>query len=88
MSPRPSISRVSPAQDNTSNMTEIENRQRQRPSLEVDDPDFLLAKPEDSDQGSLVEKINLKCKYVYNSLRITVQFHFCLDFMYPFLITF
>ena len=70
MSPRPSIARVAPALDNVSNVTDLDNPQRPRPSIEVDDPDFLVTKPEDADQGSMVEKINLKGKLIWNLLRI------------------
>lgn len=62
MSPRPSVTRVTPAQDQLSNTSDMENATRERRSIEVDDPDFILTKTEDPDQGSVVEKIKIKRK--------------------------
>ena len=66
MSPRPSVTRVAPAQDQISNISDIDNPTRERRSIEVDDPDFLVTKAEDADQGSVVEKLKLKSNSIYN----------------------
>ena len=61
MSPRPSVTRVAPAQDQISNISGMDNpnTRETRRSIEADDPDFLLTKAEDADQGSVVEEMKL-----------------------------
>ena len=66
MSPRPSVTRVAPAQDQISNISDIDNPTRERRSIEVDDPDFLVTKAEDADQGSVVEKLKLKSNSMFH----------------------
>ena len=66
MSPRPSVTRVAPAQDQISNISDIDNPTRERRSIEVDDPDFLVTKAEDADQGSVVEKLKLKSNSIFH----------------------
>ena len=68
MSPGPGSTRVAPAPDEISNISDIENITRERRSIEVDDPDGLVTKTESPDQGSVVERIKIKSKLTFSLL--------------------
>ena len=65
MSPGPGSTRVAPAPDEISNISDIDNITRERRSIEVDDPDGLVTKTESPDQGSVVERIKIKSKLTF-----------------------